>query len=691
MPKRRDMKSLADKSLKTRRRGEFRLRRAIDRAFTVRLITTKVARNYRIRFAVRWYLLLVLQRHLKERLNQAVSNEIAFLVEVFSHLAKDCGLCDQDTECLTNRLKSEGLPFATKTLPSLGKALDRALGDGQFVIPDRFARKKKGSSLPAFLYDLFSKVFDENGKLLPQADSVSVWFIRQICFFAYKANLPFFHGEEDRVVSRFLQTEEEIRKYRFDRHDPILRTAAAFTSHVFSGYDPRNLDCRHGPGVTSNCAVHEKYDSKLSPIPSVSYFGEYFFFSVHDAMERLNRYPVWSNHELFRSIGNCASVILVPKDSRGPRLISAEPHENQFVQQGIARFMTSAIESSDFCRGQVNFRDQSINQRLAVEGSKSQQWSTLDLKDASDRVTCNLVDAIFLGSGLHSSLFIARSEYTNVQGERIKLTKYAPMGSALCFPVMAWCIYALLVSAIYQITGDLAAARSSVFVYGDDIVVPTNLARYCVLVLKAFGLAVNEDKCFINSRFLESCGHDAFDGNLVTPIRLRECDITYDDSLLTEKPAILVSLTETANLLAESGFILTSKFLYGIVESWLGVLPYGYHHSPYLHKRVLPSMRGTAVQLTERSLFVRRTGKKFPNRRAVRCYVVKDVKLDTTLATPYGHMSRIWRAIGTGLETLPKEGVFSAPKRFVLSPSVLDTIHMGEHPDVGLRVLYPQG
>jgi hypothetical protein len=98
------------------------------------------------------------------------------------------------------------------------------------------------------------------------------------------------------------------------------------------------------------------------------------------------------------------------------------------------------------------------------------------------------------------------------------------MGSALCFPVLATVVWAILAAGLPDANmkrKDREAFISHILVYGDDVVVPTAHAVNATKLLESFGLKVNYDKSCISGLFRESCGMDAYKGIPVTPVRLR--------------------------------------------------------------------------------------------------------------------------------------------------------------------------
>jgi hypothetical protein len=60
-----------------------------------------------------------------------------------------------------------------------------------------------------------------------------------------------------------------------------------------------------------------------------------------------------------------------------------------------------------------------------------------------------------------------------------------------------------------------------IYVYGDDIIVPTEMAPLACNILETFGLKVNPDKSFWTGKFRESCGGVFYDGEDVSNVYLR--------------------------------------------------------------------------------------------------------------------------------------------------------------------------
>lgn len=483
----------------------------------------------------------------------------------------------RDIETVKSRYVAEGVSFLTKTLPSLGKAVDLSLETGRFSIPRGFKPSHGNRNVPAFMQGHFNRVFDESGYLRPDASPEAIAGIRQVAFLCYKVDLPYSKVQEAAVVAAFEETEVELSLADEIADDAFMAHVNLLVDVVLKGFDPKDIKPKHGPGAV---ATGEKLEEKwlfsrlFNKIHQKYPYYEYFI--VGGARELSDRLRWYKNLE--RCQDGTAKVILVPKDSRGPRLISSEPLEFQWAQQGLGRKLKEHLESNRLTKGQVNFTLQTINQELALSSSLTREFATLDLKDASDRVSLNLVKRIFQNHEILPYLEATRSGSTLLpNGKVLELKKFAPMGSALCFPVEAFVFWLLSVVGIARAT-HLSTQRVAkmVFVYGDDIIVPTQYATLCMDVLERYGLKVNRAKSFVNGSFRESCGVDAFKGVIVTPLRLKS---RYSGNP-TDGQA-LASYVSIANRLEARGYVQCSQFLWEQLRLTYGFIPYGTDHSGY--------------------------------------------------------------------------------------------------------------
>jgi hypothetical protein len=507
-------------------------------------------------------------------------SQVEFYLDLCQHLVSDDPLdCTSpkdlrmDLATLVSRTHAEGLSFLSKTLPLLGRALDAGLICQRLTVPREFKRSHGNRSIPAFLQAYFSRVFGEDGILLDEADPFAVKHLRQVLFSMYKLEVPYTPLQEAALLSSFKVTDSELPAPCDELESDLIDRASDIIGNIFSGFDPKDIIPRHGPGaVATGEKLDEKWDFSRLYSSIHQFFPYYEFFIVGGSIELIDRLAWYKS--LQRCESGTAKVIFVPKDSRGPRLISAEPLEYQWIQQGLGREIVSHLESHIWTKGKVNFTSQDINRQLALRSSSDCQFATLDLKDASDRVSLALVRRLFKhNSTLLRALEAARTTSTRLpSGEIVPLSKFAPMGSALCFPVEAVCFWAICVAAISMANSDARppSVGKHVYVYGDDIIVPRGWAHVCIQALESCSLRVNTAKSCIEGQFKESCGMDAFRGVPVTPTRFKKLftGIATDGSAYASYVAL-------ANAMSLKGYKNTSALIWKNVEAVYGVVPHG--------------------------------------------------------------------------------------------------------------------
>ena len=486
---------------------------------------------------------------------------------------------ERDFQTLEQRVSSEGVSFLTKTLPALGKAFDLALTGMPLCVAN--FKKVGRTQLPAFLRVLFRKVFDAAGKLLDSPCVISINDIRQITYLWYKLELPYDVKIQQKVLDRFFDTDQSLRSSSgllsglSDLDKAVLATGRSLVSSVFSGsvVVDDHFRPKHGPGAV---ATGEKPWEKMNfqryyqRLADVFPYEEHFFLSPTHLVDHLHDFLQWTELETAWS-----KVVLVPKDSRGPRLIAMEPLELQWIQQGVKAKMYRWIENHRLTAGHVNFEDQTINQRLALLGSIEGEFATLDMKDASDSVSLGLVETLFgniPGSDLLPALLASRSCHTELpDGRTLKLKKFAPMGSAVCFPVEAIVFWALTCALLHRACGmPLTLAVKSVYVYGDDIIVPSWCAERVMEGFPHFDLHFNVQKSFSTGRFRESCGVDAFAGEDVTPLKIRH----LPPKTKTDGQS-LTSWVSYSNTLWMKGFYSAAKYCESLIADVFTGIPYG--------------------------------------------------------------------------------------------------------------------
>jgi hypothetical protein len=241
----------------------------------------------------------------------------------------------------------------------------------------------------------------------------------------------------------------------------------------------------------------------------------------------------------------------------------------QYMQQALKREIQEAIENDILASSFVGFRRQEHNQMLARRGSRKGVLATLDLSEASDRVSNQHVRLLLLNHpSLARAIGATRSRKADVPDHGVHtLAKFASMGSALCFPMEMLVFTTVIFLGIQQELGrrltreDLLSFRGSVRVYGDDIVVPVDFVPGVVNMLENFGFLVNLRKSFWTGKFRESCGKEYYDGHDVSIVRVRHVFPTQRRHV----PEI-VSIVSLRNQLFMAGMWQTTKWLDNYIE-----------------------------------------------------------------------------------------------------------------------------
>jgi hypothetical protein len=425
----------------------------------------------------------------------------------------------RDIVTLRSRYENEGEPFISITLPRLDDLLLAGLRDG--VLPE-FIGWRARCAYPEFLRDLWAGIFDRDGVLLDSPSVNAIRWLRQITRTFKKVFEVCSADRVEAAVERWVQLDAELPsrsaiKASLDPYAPMVAQILFGRVIGLAMTDP--LKGRHGPGaVSERFGANSRWDFGSISVSADSLIGAESF---RPSWESLSQRP-----PEFGVVP--ARLEAVPKTAEKPRLICIEASYNQFMQQALMQNLRESLEREhSIC----SFLDQSMNRDMALESSITGRNATIDLSDASDRVSLALVEQLF---GFHPNflryLRLSRSSFVQLpDGGLVLLNKFASMGSALTFPVEAMVFTALVVTSICRRTGDfrpktirrLGKRGHGLSVYGDDILVPVEHAQTVMDDLESVGLKVNRSKSFLSGKFRESCGMDAYDGGDVTPTYMR--------------------------------------------------------------------------------------------------------------------------------------------------------------------------
>lgn len=533
----------------------------------------------------------------------------------------------RDLSRLLFQLESRGPALLTDDLPSVAKHLNQCLDQGLFTNPHLVLTraKRSGEQIPLFMREVFLRIFHSNGAILDEPCPNAVLALKTV-FQTWKSiKLPCSKEVIENEVSTFFSTDANLDPptlgWDHDDLDPsdlvrgspssiglrdgrprqedgsylsggtyltereiqivertfdIVASSLGLAPHMFEESRADSyLHPKHGPGVVANLSKGDtKYkfpywSDKLQRLFPRDYyalpsFGWGFSSDRVDYEYSNEEYP--------------SRVIAVPKTLRKPRLIAAEPVEHQWIQQFLWRNLELRLKTSPLS-GSIDFRNQGHNNVLALSSSMDGSYTTMDLSEASDRLTCHTVERFFRANfswleALHACR-TRRASYDlgpfGVYKQTLK--KFAAMGSACTFPVQTLVFCAVGVAAAHMSRNRLPSTRSIrelsryVRVFGDDIIVAKHCTRETFRVLEYLGLKINKAKTFTGSNFRESCGVDAFRGVNVTPPKMLQ--------IPNGRLGTLDSVLETSNNWFKAGFWQTSNRLLSYLERWIHLLPKG--------------------------------------------------------------------------------------------------------------------
>lgn len=529
----------------------------------------------------------------------------------------------KDYEYILDRVKHEGIAFLAITLPTYGKDFEKSLSDGR-INDAAFLSFKKRRGFPLFLGGFLRLVFDPSTGVLVDEPSIdAIKAIRQISLMFAKIKVPCSKEREELALQAYIDCEQELRivdqRTSPDLLDDMNRIGNMLFGDLLNSVEKQiyfeGITPKHGPGSTADGLLgNKKYDQIEWPLR----IEELFPFSEYVSYSYLN-YLLVMGSTVFLEPGQerPVEVILVPKTLKTPRIIAREPTAVQYVQQGVLELITEATERIHTPRMLVSSVSQEPNQLLAKEGSFKQNLATLDLSEASDRVSYQHVRALLRTNPfLLECVDACRSRKADVRGHGvIRLAKFASMGSALCFPfeamVFATAIFIGIERALSRplTSKDVLALLGKVRVYGDDIIIPVEYVKSVSEIFELFGFKINQHKSFWTGKFRESCGKEYYDGNDVSITRVR----TYMPSTRKDASEIISTSSLRNQLFVRGGFersvafldILLGKIIpYPVVEATspvIGRLSY----MPYQAERMdphlqIPLVRGMVVVETKR-------------------------------------------------------------------------------------------
>lgn len=409
-----------------------------------------------------------------------------------------------------------------------------------------------------------------------EQDYKALDFLYSFCVAFKKLKGPYPESVLSNTLDKFISTDNELANLDITTklRGRTVRRARHFINRLFEKIDVGRMLPKPGSGATNTPL---KYSMRFQPHVVYGQLADKFPYPLWFYTDAMGfKADVGTYFALARAEYPKSRLKFIHKYVGKPRGICIEENETQWCQQALKGLLYKHIESHPMTRGYINFADQEINQRLAIESSASRSMSTIDMSEASDRISRNLVFALFRDTPILEYLDACSTRIIQfpeeVRGGELLVNKFAPMGSAVCFPIMA-VVHWAITKALIQLAmpGNTRKLSKRVYVYGDDIIIPSNATETIFRYLPMFGMKLNKEKSFVSSYFRESCGVHAYKGHDITPV--------YNNYTLTNKKkrdsTCLLSTIAKEHLYHKKGFDATAAIIRLHTRKLYGPIPFG--------------------------------------------------------------------------------------------------------------------
>lgn len=548
---------------------------------------------------------------------------------LLSQVCRDLSISTCDKNYILRRFHAEGVEFVTKTLPLYSKWVLECIETGVLQkAPTNFRYTSKSAS-PKFLTGLAKAAIESE-------DSHALYCIRQICEYCYKLAIPAKPIQETNAFASYVQRQDSVRNYRAEERWVELMSKSSCQLYPFLYEDAPHTMFAEGRPRNGSGSFYEYGEmlkemgldpaslpanaAKLLPSAVVGTCEEDVkeYSGFFKSFKRSG--SVTTERVVITPTSTLCRIAFVPKDSRGPRVISLEALNKLRGQMAFHHYVRERLSACT--QGRIQFLDQTKNQRLARLASVNRENATLDLKDASDRVSYSLVKRVFEFSPImRFAISKLRSSHWEYRDNHRGLTFYgnlysfANMGSGLCFPTLAMVVHLSATCGVKHHLPDqpLGVISKRIHVYGDDLICPVEWFDYVKFGLEKSGLLLNVRKSFVSGFFRESCGGDYYHGGDATPVRLKLSSggaIVKQGVLLPaleeNSASFYMQLERHARVLVSRDMLNTAEYIYSVLECRFGPLPDIHPDSPYFG-RVGDCQRGKTVKTASRPIPVKVT------------------------------------------------------------------------------------
>jgi len=349
---------------------------------------------------------------------------------------------------------------------------------------------------------------------------------------------------QDNAFAKFLHLNDYLARFtnfselagsRPDAKRPlsmILHRARTLVRQVCTDFTEDEIfdNVRHSSGSSLGVSFSDtSLDAKLSFPITVTHSAKPLLerilgrdeFLCSQVKDLNKKYPINGMFEVKE--GSRATTVDKTVDKR--RMIAIEPTGNMYLQQATMAMLYKRFLSVGLDVATLPMQ----HTQRACHSSITSKEATVDWSSASDCVTIELLRWL-LPPKWFMLVDQIRCESMEINGRFVQLNMISTMGNANTFPLemlVFWAIGTATISSS-QNPSYSALVNPEFFntrimsVFGDDCLLPTEIASTYITVMEQFGFIVNEEKSFFDyDGFRESCGGDYLHGCDVRPFHIR--------------------------------------------------------------------------------------------------------------------------------------------------------------------------
>lgn len=326
----------------------------------------------------------------------------------------------------------------------------------------------------------------------------------------------------EKSISAFHETQSRIRAIQFDslseETQRVLVLARIYIADTLGMYDDeehRNL-CRFGRRASVGIPSRKASEAERWELPiSGSQNQIAWFDSEMSQVDCIQEYWIKQldsdpDRSIYQQV-DFLTLTLVPKTFKSFRSIMPNTTIGGYMSYGLGEMIRKRLKRKGYDIATLQER----HKYLARRGSEHGMFVTADLSSASDSISVALVNRLLPKDW---SDILNLSRIPNIQlpdGSIIESETFCTMGIGYTFPLQTLVFLSLLKAVHFLLLGK--RARSTISVYGDDMIYISHIHQKVVETFEELGFVINLDKTYHVGHFRESCGGDFFHGVDVRP------------------------------------------------------------------------------------------------------------------------------------------------------------------------------